>query len=131
MHSGSPFLEDIKTSTSTPPRHLYSGSYDRTLKLSDLSPNTVGYVGHQAPDSVRMPSEHTRSHLTSYITLSPILPLTEHEQVHFRRNLQDILSISMPWMPLTSLYAGAVVRVLLRQADYLTAGRVTRERRNE
>ncbi|KAK7683593.1 hypothetical protein QCA50_013431 [Cerrena zonata] len=40
-------------STITPPRHLYSGSFDRSLKLFDLSPNTMGYVetlfGHQAP----------------------------------------------------------------------------------
>ena len=47
------FRKTSKTSTSTPPRHLYSGSFDRTLKLFDLSPNTMGYVetlfGHQAP----------------------------------------------------------------------------------
>ncbi|KAL4247758.1 Ribosomal RNA-processing protein Rrp9-like protein [Abortiporus biennis] len=41
------------TPSTTNPTQLYTASYDRTLKLFDLSPQTMGYVetlfGHQAP----------------------------------------------------------------------------------
>ncbi|KAH8096999.1 WD40 repeat-like protein [Cristinia sonorae] len=47
------FRKTSAASTSSAPTQLYTGSYDRTLKLFDLSPNTMGYVetlfGHQAP----------------------------------------------------------------------------------
>ncbi|CAL1709492.1 unnamed protein product [Somion occarium] len=47
------FRKASKTATSTPPSQLYTGSFDRTLKLFDLAPTTMGYVetlfGHQAP----------------------------------------------------------------------------------
>ncbi|KAI0080469.1 WD40 repeat-like protein [Panus rudis PR-1116 ss-1] len=47
------FRKAPSTSTSTVPSQLYTGSFDRSLKLFDLSPGTMGYVetlfGHQAP----------------------------------------------------------------------------------
>jgi len=47
------FRKSSTVSTSTAPTQLYTGSYDRTIKLFDLSPATMGYVetlfGHQAP----------------------------------------------------------------------------------
>jgi len=47
------FRKSSAASTSSAPTQLYTGSYDRTLKLFDLSPKTMGYVetlfGHQAP----------------------------------------------------------------------------------
>ncbi|THH29233.1 hypothetical protein EUX98_g4954 [Antrodiella citrinella] len=47
------FRKNSAASTSSTPTQLYTGSYDRTLKVFDLSPNTMAYVetlfGHQAP----------------------------------------------------------------------------------